>query len=451
MEKSMLVKGLTPRLPERGKIKIGIKGQWIESKEGNSFQPPKKLDHFIITKTVRGEDKLANFVEDTALMTLLKGEYADPDGKLRRIPIRLLFNDIGLNVQTRYAAYKGRKTLLCSGDGKSATKNDGKGGFTEVECPCKHKDPVYQAEHPKETKCKLTTRFQCEIVGCEEVGGVFIFRSTSYNIGVELPSSIAYIDTLTTGVLIGLDLTLVIGPRTTEKGIIHVVTVIYKGSRTDLKEAAIKLLESDTVYSKRHELVEIRARKMLVSTNELQEYLGDNAEDITAEHYPEEAEKDVPDEIPTIKDSVDTGTGEVFEEEEKPKPTKAQLTEQYFNDNFADLCTKKPFGGLKFSDLKKKDKDWVYAQMTAEQEPEQVEQEEVIEPENVHTEEVLEKEEPAKTLPPAKEVPGLDEDETSYRLNSVIEEKKTKTKSKTKEPEKGFIEIPGTGKDNGWG
>ncbi len=346
-----------------------------------------------------------------------------------------MYNDIGLNVQTRYAAYKGRTTLLCSGDGETATRSDGEGGFKEIECPCGHKDPTYQAEHPKETKCKIATRFQCEIVGCEEVGGVFVFRSVSYNIAIELPSSLAYINTLTGGQLVGLELTLVVGPRTTDKGKIHVATVIHEGSRANLIETAVNLLESDALVNRRRELVEVRARKMLVESNELQEYLEDNAEEITSEHYPEETEKDEPDEIPaleempTIQDGVDTETGEIFKEEEKlavpKKPTKAELTEAYFNEHLSELCMQKPFGGLKFADLKTKDKNWVHAQMIAisppaeEQEPEQVE---------VANEEI------AKTSSPADE-------------SSAVEKKKTKIK----EPEENFISIPGTGPDNGWG
>ncbi|KKM71947.1 hypothetical protein LCGC14_1425380, partial [marine sediment metagenome] len=366
--RSPLVKGLTPRLPERGKIKIGIKGQWIKSSKGNEFQPPQKLDHFLITRTVRDGDKTANFIEDTELMDLLKKEHADADGKLRRIPIRLLFNDVGLNVQTRYASYKGRKTLFCTGDGELATRNYGKNGFTEIECPCKYKDPEHQKEHQDDPRCKIATRFQCEIVGCEEVGGVFIFRSTSYNTGIELPSSLQYLSVLTSGILIGLDLMLVMAPRTKEQGNIHVVSVIYPGSRTELKEAAIKLLESDTVYNVRHNLVEARARKMLVANNELEEYI----EEITEEHYPEEAKKEPPSDA-ELEDTVDKETGEIQEEgkppsappEPNPKPTKAELTEAYYNDHYAELCMEKQFGGLKFSDLKKKDKNWVYDRMTS--------------------------------------------------------------------------------------
>ena len=45
------IKNLTPGLVERGKIKIGMKGAARQSRSGNTFQAPQKLDHFIVTAT----------------------------------------------------------------------------------------------------------------------------------------------------------------------------------------------------------------------------------------------------------------------------------------------------------------------------------------------------------------------------------------------------------------
>jgi len=44
----MAVKGLTPQLAERGKIKIGMKGEEKTSSQGKKFLQPVKLDHFLI-------------------------------------------------------------------------------------------------------------------------------------------------------------------------------------------------------------------------------------------------------------------------------------------------------------------------------------------------------------------------------------------------------------------
>lgn len=50
----MMLRNLAPRLAERGKIKIGIKGAKVTSRSGNEFQPPQKLDHFVVTTLERG-------------------------------------------------------------------------------------------------------------------------------------------------------------------------------------------------------------------------------------------------------------------------------------------------------------------------------------------------------------------------------------------------------------
>ncbi len=92
MGRAMMIKGLSPALPERGKIKIGAKGSAIKSNKGNEFQPPQKLDHFLITTIERGQD--GNFVKDAALHEL----FGD---KPTEIPVRLLYDNPALNFPTR--------------------------------------------------------------------------------------------------------------------------------------------------------------------------------------------------------------------------------------------------------------------------------------------------------------------------------------------------------------
>ncbi len=67
---SLIIKGLSPGLPERGKIKIGYKGKTITSAKGNEFQPPKKLDHFFVTTLER--DKDGNFKHDKAIHKVIR-------------------------------------------------------------------------------------------------------------------------------------------------------------------------------------------------------------------------------------------------------------------------------------------------------------------------------------------------------------------------------------------
>src|ERR1700688_2255375 len=108
--RSMSIKGLVPRLPERGRIAIGMKGEMITSQRGNQFQPPQKLDHFRVTTLERGKD--GNFLLDAA-------SHAKYGERPTEIPVRLLYDDPVLNYPTRYACFIGR-TLWCTGDGESA-------------------------------------------------------------------------------------------------------------------------------------------------------------------------------------------------------------------------------------------------------------------------------------------------------------------------------------------
>ena len=42
-----MIKNMMPQLAERGKIKIGERGEQKQSSQGKTFAQPKKLDHFV--------------------------------------------------------------------------------------------------------------------------------------------------------------------------------------------------------------------------------------------------------------------------------------------------------------------------------------------------------------------------------------------------------------------
>ena len=361
-----IVQGFIPRLTERGKIKIGVKGEWRTTKDGKSqYQLPQKLDHFVITKMVRksvevGKDQ--NFVEDTELMKLLP---KDSNGKLTSIPIKLLYNDLFLNVQTRLTCYKSRKELLCYGDGIAAfrktDKESAQGDREKINCPCKYSNPEYQKENKNDPVCKINTRLQCEIEGQKELGGVWVFRSTSYYTAIELPSALQYISLKSGGVLAGLKLNLVLTQRTVEQGNIYIVTVIYPGDEDALMEESCKLIEKRAIFRETIQLQETMARKQLMAKYEIEDT---EVEDFVDEFHPEEAIKEA---------------DEVVEQsnEPEPKPTFEELTEEYYNNNYQDICLEKPFGGKKFKDLKKKDLEWVIERMKGKPDVEP----EVVQPE----------------------------------------------------------------------
>ncbi len=278
--RSMMIKNLMPGLVERGKIKIGRKGEMRKSQGGKEFQLPVKLDHFLVTTLQRDADN--NFVRDEALHEQLGEQPTE-------IPVRLLFDDMELNFQSRYACYIGRN-LFCSGDGEKAIRADAASQSRhEVECTCERFDSDYKGPE----KCKINGTLSVMIDGAAGVGGVWKFRTTSYNTVVGLMSSLALIKRITGGVLAGLPLALTVSPKTVnapEGGTqtVYIVGLEYKGTPEELQKVGYDAALAQATHHARVEHVEEEARRLLLpAPNRI--FAGDDADDIVEEFYPEQA------------------------------------------------------------------------------------------------------------------------------------------------------------------
>ena len=287
---SLLIKNLMPGLTERGKIKIGEKGRTVKSAKGTEFQPPKKLDHFRVTTLERGADD--NY--------LLDREVHDMYGEVPRVlPVRLLYNEIDLNFQSRYCCYTG-KTLFCSGDGEVAfrLKNRQNGAREPVTCPCERQDPAYNGPE----KCKINGCLAVIIDGVSRVGGVWKFRTTSFNSVVGITSSMALIQSLTGGLLAGLPLQLTLNPKTAiipttgQASQIWVVGLEFKGSVDQLQQVSYERAQQNALHHARMEQIEVNVRKLIahdpVNTVE-------DAVEIVEEFYPEQAQAAVAEAAPS--------------------------------------------------------------------------------------------------------------------------------------------------------
>lgn len=283
------IKNLAPGLVERGKIKIGNKGAKRTSSQGNNFQMPQKLDHFLITTTERGNDN--NFLRDAQLHKLL-GDTP------KEIPIVLIYDDIELNFQTRYAAYNGR-TLWCSGDGETAQRAKKAQGSDEINyepvaCPCPRQAPTYQGRD----KCKINGTLSVMIRGAEAIGGVWKFRTTSYNSVVGIMSSLALIQRITGGPLAGIPLVMTINPKSVADPIkgnqqtIYVVGVEYRGGMEGLQEQGHNLLLNRTTHGLRIEHIEEEARQ-LISYAPTSYASPDDVSDDVEEFYPDALQGDI--------------------------------------------------------------------------------------------------------------------------------------------------------------
>lgn len=173
-----MIKGITGQLAEAGKIKIGKKGDQRKSTSGTVWRPPIKLDHFLITGNVRGDDE--NLIVNQALMGAIE---PDEDGELRAIPVMLHADTIDEVFPTRYALYVG-KSCACSGDGERATRTHKDGVVKEIRCPCEYLlEPLGCGNpmQPPKFQCKPNGKLLCSIVapGQALAGAIHTWRTTS--------------------------------------------------------------------------------------------------------------------------------------------------------------------------------------------------------------------------------------------------------------------------------
>ena len=214
------IKNLTPRLAEIGKIKIGGKSlKKITTKSKKVFQPPVKFDHFVITKLTR--DGNSNLIKDEKVMAKLGNNS-------RELPIVLLYDDTELNFPTSYALYAGR-SCRCRGNGIVAERDNG-------EVACNPKECKWMIEK----KCKPNGVLSAIIPYAQKVGGVYKFRTTSWNSVQNILSAIEYIKMQTGGKIAGIPLKLEMEKKHTEAhGNVETVNLVYDGSENKLQQASL--------------------------------------------------------------------------------------------------------------------------------------------------------------------------------------------------------------------
>lgn len=271
----LVIKGLCPGLPEVGKIKIGMKGRTITSKQGNQFQPPQKLDHFRITTLQRGQD--GNYLVDSSIHKII-GE------KPTRIKVRLLYDDPELNFPTRLTCYNGA-SLWCVGNNEIAFRSDGN-TKKEVPCPCERVSPEFNGRG----KCKYNGVLSVILEDYQRIGGVWKLRTTSYNSVVNILSSMAMIQRITGGKLAGIPLELSVLPKTVNTPVtgqvqtIYVVGLEYRGSMLQLAEEGAKHAIAMAEQHEKIRRVEEYAKLELLSHESIDDT---DDQEIVEEFYPE--------------------------------------------------------------------------------------------------------------------------------------------------------------------
>lgn len=157
-----MLKGLAITPPVIGRISIG------KVIEKNGKRLPEKDDQFTLTSQVQSKDGWLLHPHDEALRKA-------QNGKIRSIPIRLLFNEPDLNFRADYSCFD-RQTgrPLCVGNGETC-KRYAEEGIKSLPCPSPDTCPM-----AKGGNCKPYGRLNV-LVGDDDPFGSFVFRTTGFN------------------------------------------------------------------------------------------------------------------------------------------------------------------------------------------------------------------------------------------------------------------------------
>jgi len=203
-----MIKGLAITPPVIGRIAIG------KVVEKNGKRLPEKDDAFTITTQVQQRGEWILHPLHNSLMAQQDG------GKLRSIPVTLLFNDPDLNLRAEYSLFDrttGRP--VCVGNGDTA-KRSTQDGFKSIPCP----GPQF-CSLGQELGCKPYGRLNVQIEGQEDDLGSFMFRTTGYNSIRTLAARLQYLNAVSGGRARYLPLSLKLRAKSTTQS--HRTPVYY--------------------------------------------------------------------------------------------------------------------------------------------------------------------------------------------------------------------------------
>ncbi|BBL58908.1 recombination directionality factor [Methylomonas koyamae] len=157
-----MLRGLAITPPILGRIAIG------KVVEKNGKRLPEKDDQFTITSQLQSKD---GWIPHPLDDTLRKSQ----GGKIRSIPIRLLFNEPDLNFRAEYSLFD-RQTgrPVCVGNGETSKRRTQE-GLVSLVCPSPD-----GCELARGGACKPYGRLNV-LIGDDDPLGSFIFRTTGFN------------------------------------------------------------------------------------------------------------------------------------------------------------------------------------------------------------------------------------------------------------------------------
>jgi len=201
-----MLKGLAITPPVLGRISIG------KVVEKNGKRLPEKDDQFTITSQVQSRDGW--------LLHPLNEELRNgQDGKLRSIPIRLLFNEPDLNFRADYSLFdRNTGRPVCVGNGETC-KRLTKDGIQSFPCPSPDGCSLAQGN-----ACKPYGRLNV-VVGDDDPLGSYVFRTTGFNSIRTLAARLQYFQAISGNRLACLPLELRLRGKSTRQS--HGAPIFY--------------------------------------------------------------------------------------------------------------------------------------------------------------------------------------------------------------------------------
>jgi hypothetical protein len=302
-----MIKGLAITPPVLGRISIG------RVVEKNGKRLPEKDDQFTITTQVQVAGAWVPHPYDEEL------RKNAPNGKLRSIPVRMLFNDPDLNLRAEYSMFD-RQTgrPVCVGNGETCRRVTASGVQT---LPCPSPDAC---ELAKGGMCKPYGRLNVRIGDDDELG-TFIFRTTGFNSIRTLAARLSYYKAVSGNLLACLPLELRLrGKSTTQshRGAIYYVDLAVREGMT-LEDA---ITEARALDARRKEAgldqEALDAASRAGFNNATFEFTEEEGPEILEEFYPPtDTDTPVPAGVTTVPSS---GLRQRLEQRATPAPVQNQ-------------------------------------------------------------------------------------------------------------------------------
>jgi hypothetical protein len=209
-----MLKGLAITPPVIGRISIG------RVVERNGKRLPEKDDQFTLTSQVQNRDGWILHPLDEVLRK-------EAGGKLRSIPMRLLFNDPSLNLRADYSLFDrttGRP--VCVGNGESCRRS-GAEGIAVLSCPSPDACAFAMGG------CKPYARLNV-VVGDDDALGSFVLRTTSFNTIRTLAARLQYFNAVSGGRLACMPLELKLRGKSTTMSFRSAIFYVDMVVRSDM-------------------------------------------------------------------------------------------------------------------------------------------------------------------------------------------------------------------------